>query len=148
MRNCPSRTIQGLFLTTSEWPGMNWHCSVFIITLKVLLPLHTELLFVELLFTLINYITDKNVQFDIKVTLRVSLQLTKWKCRGNWQGWWKWRGGFPLGKHDLSLVSKGRYCKPCDQNTLRGWRGEPHPNRRHSKPPHMVLDGWMDAYWR
>lgn len=42
-------------------------------------------------FKLIKYITDKNIQFYIKATLRVSFQLTKKECWGNLQVWFNYR---------------------------------------------------------
>lgn len=42
-------------------------------------------------FKLIMYITDKNIQFYIKATVRVSCQLTTWQCWGNLQVWFNGR---------------------------------------------------------
>lgn len=72
---------------------MNWHYSIFIITFKVLLSLSTDMKACRTIMylKLITYITDKNIQFYIKATVRVSFQLTKWQCWGNLQVWFNCR---------------------------------------------------------
>lgn len=62
-------------------------------------------------FKLIKCITDKNIQFYIEATLRISLELTKKECWGNLQVVLIVKIAFPLGEkneRDLSLVSKGK----------------------------------------